>query len=38
MTTDWRLIRQFPEYVARAVAALAPGAYRELVFPPPELA
>jgi len=38
MTTDWRLIRQFPEHVARAVAALTPGAYRELAFPPPELA
>lgn len=36
MTTDWRLIRQHTEYVAQAIAALTPGAYLELPFPPPK--
>ncbi|MEO5959069.1 MAG: hypothetical protein ABIR80_08120 [Opitutaceae bacterium] len=35
MTTDWRLIRQHTDYVAEAVAKLAPGDYVELPFPPP---
>ena len=35
MTTDWRLIRQHTDYVARAITTLAPGAYVELPFPPP---
>jgi uncharacterized protein (DUF433 family) len=35
MTTDWRLIRQHTDYVARAITNLAPGAYVELPFPPP---
>lgn len=34
MTTDWRLIRQHIDYVARAIAALTPAAYVELFFPP----
>lgn len=34
MTTDWRLIRQYTEYVAQAVGALTPGVYIELPFPP----
>jgi predicted nuclease of predicted toxin-antitoxin system len=34
MTTDWRLIRQHTDYVAQAIAALTPGAYIELPFPP----
>lgn len=34
MTTDWRLIRQHTDYVARAVSTLTPGAYVELPFPP----
>jgi len=32
--TDWRLIRQHLDHVAQAVAALKPGAYVELFFPP----
>ncbi|PAW64017.1 MAG: hypothetical protein B9S34_13335 [Opitutia bacterium Tous-C1TDCM] len=36
LTTDWRLIRQYPDHVVRAVGALAPGAYCELPFPPME--
>ena len=35
MTTDWRLIRQHTDYVAKEIATLAPGAYIELPFPPP---
>jgi hypothetical protein len=35
LTTDWRLIRQHTDYVARAVSLLAPGDYVELPFPPP---
>jgi len=34
LTTDWRLIRQHTAYVAQAVAAITPGAYVELPFPP----
>jgi hypothetical protein len=34
LTTDWRLIRQHTAYVAHALAALRPGAYVELPFPP----
>lgn len=34
MTTDWRLIRQHTDYVTQAIAALTPGAYIELPFPP----
>ena len=34
MTTDWRLIKQHLDYVAREIAALTPGAYLELPFPP----
>lgn len=34
MTTDWRLIRQHTDYVAQGIAALTPGAYVELPFPP----
>ena len=34
LTTDWRLIRQHTDYVARAVTALKPGDYVELPFPP----
>lgn len=34
MTTDWRLIRQHTDYVAKALAALTPSAYIELPFPP----
>jgi len=34
MITDWRLIRQHLDHVAQAVAALKPGAYVELFFPP----
>ena len=36
MTTDWRLIRQHADQVARAVSKLAPGDYIELSFPPPK--
>ncbi len=36
LTTDWRLIRQFPGYVVQAIDALIPGAYHELAFPPSE--
>jgi hypothetical protein len=35
MTTDWRLIRQHTDYVAKILAALTPGVYVELPFPPP---
>jgi hypothetical protein len=35
MTTDWRLIRQHTDYVAKTLAALTPGVYVELPFPPP---
>jgi hypothetical protein len=35
MTTDWRLISQHIDYVAKAIAAVTPGAYVELIFPPP---
>ena len=38
MTTDWRLIRQYTDYVAQAVSQLAPGDYIELSFPPPPIA
>ena len=34
MTTDWRLIRQHTDYVAKTLADLAAGAYIELPFPP----
>jgi len=34
LTTDWRTIRPHTDYVAAAVAALRPGDYRELPFPP----
>jgi hypothetical protein len=34
MTTDWRLIKQHTDCVVEALAALTPGAYVELVFPP----
>ena len=34
MTTDWRLIRQHTDYVAKALTGLALGAYIELPFPP----
>jgi hypothetical protein len=34
MTTDWRLIRQHTDYVAKALTALAVGVYIELPFPP----
>ena len=34
MTTDWRLIRQHTDYVAKALIGLALGAYIELPFPP----
>ena len=34
LTTDWRAIRPHTDYVAAAVAALRPGDYRELPFPP----
>jgi hypothetical protein len=34
MTTDWRLIRQHTDYVAKALGTLAPGTYIELLFPP----
>ena len=34
MTTNWRLISQHTDHVARAIAALASGAYIELHFPP----
>ena len=35
MTTDWRLIRQHTDSVAKVIETLAPGAYFELSFPPP---
>jgi hypothetical protein len=35
MTTDWRLIRQHTDYVAKTLATVEPGAYIELLFPPP---
>jgi hypothetical protein len=35
MTTDWRLIRQHTDYVAKTLATLTPGVYVELPFPPP---
>jgi hypothetical protein len=38
MTTDWRLIRQYTDYVAQAVSLLTPGDYIELSFPPPPMA
>ena len=34
MSTDWRLVRQYTEYVAAAVATSVPGSYVELPFPP----
>ena len=34
MTTDWRLIARYTDYVAGAIGALAVGAYVELPFPP----
>jgi hypothetical protein len=34
MRTDWRLVRQYAEYVTAAVAAIVPGTYVELPFPP----
>ena len=34
MTTDWRLIRLHLDYVEQTIAALVPGAYVELPFPP----
>jgi hypothetical protein len=34
MTTDWRLIRQHTDYIAKAVTGLATGSYVELLFPP----
>jgi hypothetical protein len=34
MTTDWRLIRQHTDYVAKALTGLATGTYIELPFPP----
>jgi hypothetical protein len=37
MTTDWRLIRQHVDYIAQAFTTLAPGAYVELPFPPPQV-
>jgi hypothetical protein len=34
MTTDWRLIRQHTDYIAKALTGLATGSHVELPFPP----
>jgi hypothetical protein len=35
MTTDWRLIREHVAYVVETLRGITPGAYTELLFPPP---